>query len=137
MDKGKETYWSHNCDIIRKWSNFLQRCNVDLVNTGAASTLGPLLQVAFAGKIPIKHNSLGFAAMKLMYPPSMKIHQWYILLMEFQTYLVPRLSFDRRKLEFGVIWIHALNFLSGWCTQYLIHNNPIKIGVLTECINNC
>lgn len=33
------------------------------------------------------------------------------------VYLLPRVSFDLRKLELGVIRIHFANLFSGWCTQ--------------------
>lgn len=33
--------------------------------------------------------------------------------------LVPRVCFNLRKLKFGVIWVHALYFFSGWCSQDL------------------
>ena len=47
-----------------------------------------------------------------------------MILEDFQINLVPWVSFDLWKLEFSIVRIQALNFLSGLRHQYLIPNKP-------------
>jgi len=42
------------------------------------------------------------------------------IVIKFPANLVPWVSFDLRELKLIVIWIHALDFFSGWCPQNLI-----------------
>lgn len=50
------------------------------------------------------------------------------------TDLVPWVSFDLRKLKFIVVWIHALDFFSSWCSQNLISYREQRAKIMKKTI---
>lgn len=89
------------------------------MNTEAALIQDPLPQEAFACEISGRCNINKSSTVTELYTQYLQKNEQDPL-DKLLTYLVPGVRFNLRELEFSVIWIHALNFFSGWRTQHLI-----------------